>query len=112
MTPRKGTFDTDDLTKVKHTKIGVWDFYQDVLTLGTKSHFSWRIKLHFFDNFRKCIPEHYLEAVDSLPYVWLMLRDIAALRECWMLLSMYLVVELLLSLIPAVSLWYVNQHKY
>lgn len=89
---RKGTFDPEDSHRVKHTKIGVWDLYEQV-TPDFK-HIpgsSWL--------------EKTLESYACLPYLLRMIQDILSIRSCWVLLGSYAVAEVLQSLIPAASLW-------
>ncbi|KAJ3931351.1 MAG: P-loop containing nucleoside triphosphate hydrolase protein [Lentinula lateritia] len=96
-TNRKGKFDPKDENQVKHTKIGkVWELYEERQPELAKIPFSARL------NF-----ERYLGLYDSLPFVWRMLKDIGSIRACWLYLGLYLAVQLALSLIPAVQLWYV-----
>ncbi|KAH7911825.1 P-loop containing nucleoside triphosphate hydrolase protein [Hygrophoropsis aurantiaca] len=92
---RQGKFDTEDLARIKHTRIGVWDLYEE---RQTDLPIPGSSKL-----------ETYAQMIQSLPYVWRMIKDIFSINRCWILLSLYLVVELISSLIPAVSLWYSGQ---
>ncbi|KAJ3719796.1 P-loop containing nucleoside triphosphate hydrolase protein [Lentinula raphanica] len=98
-THRKGKFDPNDEKQVKHTKIGkVWELFEERQPELAKVPFSTRLNL-----------ERYLGIYDSLPYVWRMLKDIGSIRACWLYLALYVVVQLALSLIPAVQLWYSGQ---
>ena len=47
--------------------------------------------------------------LEGLPYVWRMLKDICSIRRCLVLILLYLVSEVVASLIPAISLWSVSQ---
>ena len=92
---RKGTFDPDDTAHVKHTRVGVWDLYEEVNT--NVQHIpgsSWL--------------ERAYEVYECMPYMLRMVRDILAVRSCVYILVAYGVVEVLSSLIPAASLWYVS----
>lgn len=84
-------FDPEDAKRIKHTRIGVWDMYEerqsDIRIPGSS-----RL-------------ETYGQMIQGLPYVWRMLKDICSIRRCWMLMSLYFLVEVAASLIPAVSLW-------
>ncbi|CAL1697352.1 unnamed protein product [Somion occarium] len=93
---RKGTFNPDDATRVKHTRVGVWDLYQEITPELEKIPGSSKY-------------ERYLELRRDLPFVWLMLKDISSMRSCWLLLCCYICVELALSLIPAANLWFKGQ---
>jgi hypothetical protein len=79
---------------VKHTRIGVWDLYEDKSETPTSSRLRW--------------PEFksYALLAQALPYVYRMMRDIASTPDCSILLLAYLLVELIISLIPALSLYY------
>ncbi|KZT68757.1 P-loop containing nucleoside triphosphate hydrolase protein [Daedalea quercina L-15889] len=94
---RTGTFDPEDAKRVRHTRIGVWDFYEEKQPI-----LGWNIP-------GTSTLEHYLEVTRSLPYVWRMMQDISNIRNCWMLIILYITVELTQSLIPAASLWYSGQ---
>ena len=88
----KGAFDPPDTTRVKHTRIGVWDLYEQV------------------DNDFDYVPgsswlERAFEAYECLPYLLRMISDILSIRSCWLILLSYGVTEVLSSLIPAASLW-------
>ncbi|RDB28996.1 Lipid A export ATP-binding/permease protein MsbA [Hypsizygus marmoreus] len=93
---KKGQFDPTDTKNVKHTRIGVWDLYEE--TQPELAHVPGSSRL-----------ESYFEMVNGLPYVWRMLKDIGSIRACWSLLAMYLAIECISSLLPAVTLWYSAQ---
>ncbi|KAF9229816.1 P-loop containing nucleoside triphosphate hydrolase protein, partial [Gyrodon lividus] len=92
---RAGVFDPEDVNRIKHTRIGVWDLYEerqsDLRIPGAS-----RI-------------ETASQMIQGLPYVWRMLKDICSIRRCFMLMSLYFLVEVAASLIPAISLWYSGQ---
>ncbi|KAM5537530.1 hypothetical protein V8D89_008857 [Ganoderma adspersum] len=95
-TSRPGTFDPSDHTRVKHTKIGVWDLYEEI------------------DPARAHVPgasyaERAFEAYQCLPYLARMIRDVLAIRSCWFLLAAYALAEGGQALLPAASLWYSGQ---
>ncbi|KAI0668740.1 P-loop containing nucleoside triphosphate hydrolase protein [Trametes maxima] len=93
---RKGTFDPADTHRVKHTRIGVWDLYEELNPdLEHVPGATWLEKV--------------LEAYACLPYLVRMLKDILSIRSCWLLLVSYLAADFLHSLIPAASLWYSGQ---
>lgn len=95
-TTRSGKFDPEDARRVKHTRIGVWDLYEDRQTDIPRIPGSSRL-------------ETYAQIVQSMPHVLRMLKDILSIRQCRLLLSVFLVVEVLASLTPAISLWYSGQ---
>ncbi|KAG2042610.1 P-loop containing nucleoside triphosphate hydrolase protein [Suillus americanus] len=96
MTARTGEFDYQDARRFKHTRVGIWDLYEgrqsDLPRIPTSS-----------------MSETYTQIIQSVPFLVRMLKDVLSIRGCPMLLSAYLVVEVLASLIPAVSLWYSGQ---
>lgn len=86
----KGTFDPEDEQNVKHTRIGIWDLYED----KHSQYMPGSSRL-----------ETLLDIIPSVPYVWRMLNDLRKVNNLWPLLCMYLVVEVVASLVPAVALW-------
>ena len=90
---RKGTFDPNDTHRVKHTRIGVWDLYEELNP--DLENIPWSTSL-----------EKLLEAYACLPYLLRMCMDILSIRSCWFLLVAYLTADFLNSLLPAASLWY------
>ncbi|KAG6919464.1 hypothetical protein DXG01_005723 [Tephrocybe rancida] len=95
-TTRKGKFDPSDTKNVKQSRVGVWDLYEEIQP--ELAHIPGSSRL-----------EPYIEIKQNLPYVWRMLKDIGSIRACWFHLALYLIVECIASLIPAVSLWYSAQ---
>ena len=93
-----GSFDPYDANTVKHTRLGVWDLYEQVdpgiIRLPGVSEVARR-----------------LEVLNDLPYVWRMLKDVASIKSCWLYFLIYCIVELLSSLLPAVTLWFVLGHN-
>ncbi|KAJ8595027.1 P-loop containing nucleoside triphosphate hydrolase protein [Rhizopogon salebrosus TDB-379] len=94
---RPGNFDPGDTDRVKHTSVGVWDLYEE------------RQKADMPPIPGSSRLETYAQIVQCMPYVVRMLKDILSIRRCRVLLSAYLVVEVLTSLEPAISLWYSGQ---
>src|ERR1700722_6541326 len=92
----KDNFDPDDTNHVKHTKLGVWDLYEEKQPELARIPGAAGV-------------EQYLEMYQSLPFVWRMLKDLGQIKNCWIMLFFYLLVVLLASLVPAVSLWYSGQ---
>ena len=78
---------------VKHTRVGVWDLYEE-----RNPKIVWRLP-----GFATI--EHYADMLQNLPYVWRMLKDISSIPNCWLLLCCYLLVAFAHSLLPAVTLW-------
>ena len=88
--PRKGKV-------LEHTRIGVWDLYQERDQLLSYLPISWKI-------------DAYTEMWNDLPYLWKTIRDIASVA--WPMLSLYLVLTLVRSLLPALTLWYVRASPF
>jgi hypothetical protein len=86
-------FDTEDSKNIKHSRLGVWDLYEERHPELSRIPGASRA-------------ESYLEIGQGLPYLWRMVKDIRNIENCWLLLSMYIVVIIMSSLVPAVALWY------
>ena len=97
--PKDGTFDPGDANTVKHTRLGVWDLYEQIDTgiarLPGVSGLARR-----------------LEVLNDLPYVWRMLKDVASIKSCWLYFPLYCIVEFLSALLPAVELWFVPGYSH
>ena len=74
----------------EHIKLGVWDLYIKRTRL-----------LRYLPTSRKI--EEYARVWKDAPYLWRTLRDMSTVA--WPRLSLYLVITLAKSLIPAVRLW-------
>lgn len=89
----KGKFNPDDKHRVKHSKIGVWDFYQEI-----------------FPDVENIPGGTFLEQLNEFKlgsrYVLRMLKDISQLRNCWTAMALYAACTGVLSLLPALALWY------
>jgi len=96
MTTRPRKIDPQDAQRVKHTRIGIWDLYEDS-----------RADLPHMPGSSRW--ETYAKIRQSMPWVARMLKDVLSIRRARMRLSALLVVEVLDSLIPAISLWYVTK---
>lgn len=80
---------------MKHTKVGVWDLYEEKEPELANIPGSSRL-------------ERLLAMRQSLPYLWQMLKDIGSIRSCWWLLVGYMVLVVVSAMIPAAALWYVS----
>ena len=96
--PRHGSFDPHDANTVKHTRLGVWDLYEQVD--------SGIIRLPWVSEVAR-----RLEVLNDLPYVWRMFKDVASIKSCWLYFLIYCIIEFLSSLLPAVTLWFVLNHS-
>ncbi|KAG1822170.1 P-loop containing nucleoside triphosphate hydrolase protein, partial [Suillus variegatus] len=94
MNAHAGEFDHKDTRRFKHTRIGIWDLYEERQSSARKRVSS--------------MLQTYTPIIYSVPLLVRMLKDVLSIRRCSVLLPAYLVVEVLASLIPAVSLWYVE----
>ena len=78
---------------IEHTKLGVWDLYQER------------------DRFLSYLPtslkfDAYAEMWNDLPYLWRAIHDLSSVA--WPTLLLYLVLTLAQSLLPAMTLWCVR----
>ncbi|EKM60432.1 uncharacterized protein PHACADRAFT_109893 [Phanerochaete carnosa HHB-10118-sp] len=96
ITSRKGVFNPEDTKRVKHTRIGVWDLYEEKIPELERVPGLSRL-------------ERFLTLKQTLPYVWRMVKDIGSIRSCWLLLTLYLILDLVGALVPAAVLWYKGQ---
>ncbi|KAJ7671929.1 P-loop containing nucleoside triphosphate hydrolase protein [Mycena rosella] len=95
-TPGEGTFDPEDVQNVRHTKIGIWDLYEQIEPKLKLVPWSLRSKMETFHEMR-----------GSFPYIVRMFKDIGSIgRTCYLLFAGYVLVVLILALIPAIELWY------
>ena len=94
---RKGTFDPNDARRVKHTKLGMWDLYEERELKLARIPGSSRL-------------EKYMDLVEGLPYVWRMIKDVLSIPTCAFLLLVYAVTELGRAIFPAVGLWWVLRY--
>ncbi|KAG2113033.1 P-loop containing nucleoside triphosphate hydrolase protein [Suillus discolor] len=95
MNAHAGEFDHKDTRRFKHTRIGIWDLYEERQSLARKRVSS--------------ILQTYAPIIYSVPLLVRMFKDVLSIKRCSILLPAFLVVEVLASLIPAVSLWYSGQ---
>ncbi|KAF8920579.1 P-loop containing nucleoside triphosphate hydrolase protein [Mucidula mucida] len=86
-------FNPDDTENVQHTRLGVWDLYEDKPEVLKRIPWSARL-------------QPYIELGSGLPYVWKMLKDISGIRSTWILLIFLTLLNVIKALLPAVSLWY------
>lgn len=91
--PRSGVFDPNDTQRIKHTRMGVWDLYEEhTSTDSIPIPASSRLEM-------------LAQIFQGLPHVWRMLKDVCSVRRCLVLICLYFLVEIGAALIPAVSLW-------
>ena len=91
---RKGVaFDQQNQTPVEHHQFGVWDLYIERDPKLSYFPKSWRIG-------------EYSGLLNDLPYLWRTVCDLRAVT--WPLLFLFVVIALVQSLIPALSLWCVD----
>ncbi|KAG2034311.1 P-loop containing nucleoside triphosphate hydrolase protein [Suillus americanus] len=91
MTTPARKLDSKDARRVRHTRMGIWDLYEDRET--DVSRIAWT----------------YAQIVQSVPYISRTLKDTLSIRRAWMPLSAFLVIEVLASLTPTASIWYTSQ---
>ena len=94
----KVLFDPDDYSLVKHTRIGVWDCYQEIS--GSRRMF----KLPILSKIRLVI-----EASQQTHPVTRMLKDMLSISECRPYFALLAPLKLAEATVPAISLWYSSQ---
>ena len=100
----KGTQDDNDRAQrkadlakeIKHTKAGIWDVYEQIPQGRFGFDSPWVEKV-----------VRNLEILEDLPFYWRMVKDVVKFKSCRYYLSLFLLVKTLVSLQPAVRLWYV-----
>ncbi|OCH83861.1 P-loop containing nucleoside triphosphate hydrolase protein [Obba rivulosa] len=90
------SFDPEDRVRVKHTKVGVWDLYEELPCQFDHVPGASRV-------------ERILEIKQNLPYLWRMMKEFVSIENCGFLLCITLSMQLLIGLIPAITLWYSGQ---
>ncbi|KAI0743363.1 hypothetical protein C8Q80DRAFT_1106739 [Daedaleopsis nitida] len=93
---RVRAFDPKDTRNVHHTRIGVWDVYEE--KEPKLAHIPGSSKI-----------EKYAELFEGLPYVWRLIVDILSIPTCAFLLMIYVGAELGIAIFPAIGLWYQGQ---
>jgi len=93
---KPGNFDPKDTEQVKHSRIGIWDLYKQQYPQIAQVPGSREV-------------ERRLEVLKDLPFVWRMLKDIASIKSCWLYLALYVGIEVMISLLPALLLWFSGQ---
>ena len=82
----------DPLRVVKHTKHGIWDYYEEEDPDAGRAAFS---------GYRKSAET----AIESLPYVVRAVKEVISLPGCMAQMAIYVAAELGGSLVPALSIW-------
>ncbi|KAF9784896.1 P-loop containing nucleoside triphosphate hydrolase protein [Thelephora terrestris] len=89
-----------DLAKeFKHIKAGIWDVYEQI------PHSKFSIDIPWISGLT-----HNLEIVEDLPFFWRMLKDVTKIKWFWYHLSLFILVKILSSLLPAVALWFTSHY--
>ncbi|KAF8895019.1 P-loop containing nucleoside triphosphate hydrolase protein [Gymnopilus junonius] len=76
---------------VQHTRLGLWDLYEDTSYNHSPPREFWAVYVH------------------AVPFVWRMVCEIVSIRQCSFLLVCYVLVLLLSSVVPAIALSYSGQ---
>lgn len=98
MTTRTGKVDPKDARRVRYTRVSVWDLYEECQTNSSLPRIP-----------GSSIAETCAQMIQNTPYLVRMLKDVLSIRRVQILLPIFLITEVLDSLIPAVSLWYSGQ---
>ena len=95
-----GTQRKSDLSKeFKHIKAGIWDVYEQIQYSKFGFDIPWISGLG-----------RNLEIVEDLPFFWRIIKDVTKIKMFWYHLSLFILVKILVSLQPAVTLWCVVLH--
>ena len=89
---KKGTFDPHDASRVKHTRLGVWDLYEEFEPKLARVPGAARL-------------EKYMEILECMPYVRRMVRDVLSIPSCAVLFALHALINLGKAVIPALGLW-------
>ena len=100
----KGTLDDNDRAQrkadlakeIRHTKAGIWEVHEQIPHTRFGFDVPWVEKV-----------VRNLEILEDLPFYWRMVKDVVKFKSCRYYLSLFLLVKTLVSLQPAVRLWYV-----
>lgn len=82
-------------TYIKHTKIGVWDFYEE------KTPWSWSSLL-----LTSHLQEAYHEITSCLPYALQLSKDIWNIDGCAVNLFLYMFLKIACGMLPATNTWW------
>ncbi|KAI0820602.1 P-loop containing nucleoside triphosphate hydrolase protein [Trametes gibbosa] len=93
---RKGVFDISDSQHIKHSRLGVWDLYEERTDVTFKLPGA-------------AIFEQHAEVVQSLPYIGRMMKDVFAIPYCAVLLGIFGMIEFAKAFMPALTLWFQGQ---
>ena len=83
---------TNPKTHIRHVRIGVWDFYEEIEHELPGIPFA-----QLLGKFR--------DIVECVPYVIRMFNDVLSIPGCAFLVAAYAATELIQALIPATSIW-------
>ena len=83
----------------KHIKAGIWDVYEQI------PHSKFGIDIPWISELTR-----NLEVVEDWPFFWRMVKDVTKIKSFWYHLSLFVLIKTLVSLQPAVTLWYVISH--
>ena len=92
-TDKKGTFDPHNASSVKHTRLGVWDLYEEFEPGLVRVPGASRL-------------EKYMDILECTPYVWRMVRDVLSIPSCAVLCVLHALINLGMAVVPALGLWY------
>jgi hypothetical protein len=92
----KGVFDPEDSSKVKYTRLGVWDLYEQ------KQPKVPRISITVPGILKV---EELYQAIQGFPYVWRMITDVLSIPGMGLLLFFYISFAVAASFVPAIELW-------
>ena len=90
--PDGGSDPTKPKTHIRHARIGVWDFYEEVEDELPGIPFAQMLG-------------KYRDIVECVPYVIRMFNDVLSIPGCAFLVVAYAATELIQALTPAMTIW-------
>ncbi|KAH8822512.1 P-loop containing nucleoside triphosphate hydrolase protein [Flagelloscypha sp. PMI_526] len=101
-------------SKVRHTKYGIWDEYSQALDIPLDQESTPKqSSILRYIRWPKLVPNvilgKYYQIQDLAPHIKRMVSDVSAIPSAGRLLSTYVGLQIALSLIPAVRLWFSGQ---
>lgn len=85
---QSNTFNPENRSRVKHTKIGVWDLYEDIPP--QLEHIPGASQV-----------EKVLEVRQNVLYLWRVMKEIVSIENCRLLVLATVLLQLLIGLVPA-----------
>ncbi|KAH9917929.1 P-loop containing nucleoside triphosphate hydrolase protein [Epithele typhae] len=92
---KKGTFNPYDTSRVKHTRLGVWDLYEEQEPKLAKVPGTSRF-------------EQYMDLIECMPYVWRMVKDVLGIPSCAFLFAVHVACQFARAMMATLGTWCVT----